>query len=245
MTPEYWNQLKVRVDRHFQKVVERGHSVSKGLAIPADGDLPIGEGRRLWMAVLFLDICNFSSRPNNSAEEQAATTKAFTIFFAEMIRVIEDYEGTVEKNTGDGLMAYFENAGYTTTGATRAVSAAMTMMAINRDIIAPRLSAEDLAPINFRIGIDVGNVTIAEVGAARGFHGIVAIGTTANVASKILDVADAGQVVIGDWVKGELPKEWHTHVKEHTPQTGFTQGPNQQPYPFHLFDAHWTNTDRL
>ena len=30
-----------------------------------------------------------------------------SLFFSEMIRVVGDYGGTVEKNTGDGIMAYF------------------------------------------------------------------------------------------------------------------------------------------
>ena len=194
------------------------------------------------MAVLFLDICNFSARPNNTFDEQKATMRAFTIFFAEMIRTIEDYEGTVEKNTGDGLMAYFEDTGYDTNGCTRAVAAAMSLFSVHQNIIAPTLAAEGLAPINFRIGIDCGQVTVAEVGANRGFHGVVAIGITANIASKILAVAKMNQIVIGDWVRFFLPESWHTHIKPHTPASGFLHWPAgvEAPYAYYLLDAQWT-----
>ena len=33
---------------------------------------------------------------------------ALNLFFSELVKVAEDYGGTVEKNTGDGLMAYFD-----------------------------------------------------------------------------------------------------------------------------------------
>jgi len=35
--------------------------------------------------------------------------RVLNLFFTEMIRIVEDYGGAVEKNTGDGLMAYFED----------------------------------------------------------------------------------------------------------------------------------------
>lgn len=63
------------------------------------------------MAIMFLGISDFSSRPAESSAEQLTLLVALNFFFGEMIRIAEDYGGTVEKNTGDGLMAYFEDAG--------------------------------------------------------------------------------------------------------------------------------------
>lgn len=243
LTKAYWDEQKERTAKNLEKIKSRDVNLTKGLAIPNDGDLPIGTGRRMWMSVLFLDICKFTARPNNSAEEQEANLRAMTIFFGEMIKIIEDYGGTVEKNTGDGLMAYFEDSGYSSNGETRAVAAAMMMNKSHRELIAPQLASERLAPIEFRIGIDSGFVTVAEVGASRGFHGIVAIGITANIASKILDVAKSGEIVIGSWVAQHLPAEWGSLIKPHTPQTGIQvtrRDAPPEPYPFFKFDGYWT-----
>jgi adenylate cyclase len=35
--------------------------------------------------------------------------RVLNLYFSEMIKIAEEYGGTVEKNTGDGLMAYFED----------------------------------------------------------------------------------------------------------------------------------------
>ena len=66
--------------------------------------------------------------------------RVFDFFFTEMIRIAEDYGGTVEKNTGDGLMAYFEDGGgHRESGAKRAVACALTMMDTTSWLINPVL----------------------------------------------------------------------------------------------------------
>jgi class 3 adenylate cyclase len=78
------------------------------------------------MAVMFIDICDFSIRPMESLEEQDLTLRVLNLFFTEMIKVAEDYGGNIEKNTGDGLMVYFNDGEGSPAekGAKRAVAAA-------------------------------------------------------------------------------------------------------------------------
>jgi adenylate cyclase len=63
------------------------------------------------LAVLFLDICGFSSRPNWTPQEQNTVLGIMNVFMAEMLSIVNDFGGTCEKNTGDGLMAYFGENG--------------------------------------------------------------------------------------------------------------------------------------
>lgn len=88
------------------------------------------------MAVLFLDISGFSKRPSETEEEQGMLLRVLNLFFTEMIKIAEEYGGTVEKNTGDGLMAYFEDGAGNPPerGAKRAVACALTMMAANEHL---------------------------------------------------------------------------------------------------------------
>jgi len=86
-------------------------------------------------------------------------------------------------------------------------------------------------------------VTVARVGRARGFNGIVAIGITANIAAKILNSAVAEEIVIGKLVVAQLPVQWQQHAHMHTERTGFVQQPENLPaipYSFYKFDAHWS-----
>ena len=75
-----------------------------GRVVPEDESLSIGDGRRLWMSVMFIDICGFSTRAMETVEEQDLMLRILNLYFTEMIRIAEEYDGNVEKNTGDGLL---------------------------------------------------------------------------------------------------------------------------------------------
>jgi adenylate cyclase len=157
-----------------------------------------------------------------------------------MMKIAEDYGGTVEKNTGDGLMAYFEDGG-SVTASKRAVACAMTMMRANDALIRPILEATvDADPIEFRVSIDYGPVTIARLGAAQRFNAYVAIGSTANFASKMLAQAKPGEIVLGADAVNQLPTSWQTtYAVLSSTSTGWTQGPNGTPYYLYRYIGRW------
>ena len=241
LTTAYWTEQAQRVERVRQQIIER-LGTETGRVVPDSEDLTIGTGRRLSAAIMFMDICGFSSRGSETKEEQEQLLAVLNLFFSEMIKVAEDYGGTVEKNTGDGLMAYFEDGGTSPpeNGTHRAVASALTMMAACEYLINPILRASSIAPLQFRITIDHGNVSIAKLGAARRFNAIVAIGTTANVASKMLSVAKAGDLLLGENAKRALPLNWQTQWTElHTYQTGWVFRSTQLPYSFYKYKGRW------
>jgi class 3 adenylate cyclase len=241
LTREYWRSQVNRIQAVVEKIVEAGSVVSNGRVLPEDDSLVIGQGRRLRMAVLFLDVSSFSERLSNSASEQEILLRILNLFFTEMVRVAEDYGGTVEKNTGDGLMAYFEDSSDHTedNGCKRAVAAALSMFYANAYAISPLLASSGIAPLQFRIGIDHGPVTIARVGAAKRFNSLVAIGATANVACKMLSSAEPDELVIGDRVVRNLPVEWHRYCVIKPTSSGWVYVPTGKPYPFYRYTGRW------
>jgi adenylate cyclase len=242
LSSDYWQEQIKRIQLILEKINERAEAVVTGRQMPPDEALLLGTGRHLEMAVLFLDICDFSSRPSGTAAEQALTVHIFNLLFTELIRIAEDCGGTVEKNTGDGLMVYFEDGGGTPPegGCKRSVAAALTMFYATQNGINPILENSTIPLITFRIGIDYGPVTIAELGAARRFRSRVAIGATANIASKILNVADPGDLVIGNDVYIRLPSAWTREFAQvHTVQTGWVYVATGTPYPFYRYTGRW------
>lgn len=238
----YWEAQSQRVQRLRDRIREREDALANGRVVPDGTDLALGSGRRLNMAVMFIDICSFSGRPAETDVEQRAMLAALNLFFSEMIRVAEDYGGTVEKNTGDGLMAYFEdNAGTPPeSGCKRAVACALTMMAAREHLIDPILLASSFTPFAFRISIDYGTVTVAKLGVARGFNSYVAIGTTANFAAKMLNKAGAQDIVIGASVRSNLPLNWQTQFAQvHPESTGWTYRISNEPYLLYKYIGRW------
>lgn len=238
----YWVQQVERIERVRQQIVD-GLNTSTGRVVPESSDLAIGTGRRLSAAIMFLDISSFSSRLSETQEEQEQILAILNLFFSEMTKIAEDYGGTVEKNTGDGLMAYFEDGGSSSsgTGSHRAVACSLTMMAACEYLINPIFTRSGIEPFRFRIAIDHGNVTIAKLGAPKRFNAIVAIGATANLASKMLGVAKPGEIILGENAKKGLPSEWQRMWTElHTYRTGWVFRATQLPYSFYCYKGRWS-----
>ncbi len=238
----YWAEQIARIERVRQQIVN-SLNTSAGRIVPESSDLTIGTGRRLSAAIMFLDISSFSSRLSETQEEQEQILAILNLFFSEMIKIAEDYGGTVEKNTGDGLMAYFEDGGSSSseTGSHRAVACSLTMMAACENLINPILVRSSIEPLRFRIAIDHGNITIAKVGARKRFNAITAIGATANLASKMLGTAKSGEIILGENAKKGLPPEWQTTwTKLHTYQTGWVFRATKLPYSFYYYNGRWS-----
>lgn len=243
LTSEYWSQQIQRVQDVLKRIQEQPQAALPGRVVPQEDDLALGTGRTLSAAVMFTDICRFSSRPSGTSAEQDMLLKVLNLYFSEMIRVAEEYGGTVEKNTGDGLMAYFEdNAGDPKdSGCKRAVAAALTMMYVNANVINVILQQSNVETIEFRIAIDYGSITIAQLGAARRFGGLVAIGATANIASKMLADANAGDILIGEDVYKQLPIAWRQFASVHNYNTGWIYVATRLPYWFYRYTGRWRN----
>lgn len=240
----YWEAQIQRIRNLRDKIISRGTVLTSGRIIPEGPDLTLGEGRRLKMAVMFLDISGFSSRDMETELEQNTMLSAMNLFFSEMIKIAEDYGGTVEKNTGDGIMAYFED--YTDNilegGCKRAIACALTMFAANEKLISPILIGSNIFPFNFRISINYGWVTIANLGAPRRFNAYVAIGTTANVAAKMLQKASAGEIIIGESVRNALPIEWQIkYTLIQLEPSGWVYKFSLIPYNLYKYTGRWNN----
>ena len=165
-----------------------------------------------------------------------------SLFFSEMIKIAEDYGGVVEKNTGDGLLAYFEdNSPAPTPASQKAVAAALTMFAANEYLIGPILRRSAIAALTFRISVDYGPVTVGTLGAPRRFNAVVAIGTPANFASKMLAHAQAGELVVGEQAKLQLPTAWQVNYTELAlVYTGWTYVVSGLPYPLYRYIGRWS-----
>jgi adenylate cyclase len=200
--------------------------------MPDREDITIGSGKRFELAILFLDLVGFSARSNWTQQEQNTTLGIMNVLMAEMLSIVNDFGGTYEKNTGDGLMAYFGESGSTVAERVKpAVEAAAVMHFFNDHVMTPWLESQNIEPLRFRIGIDHGPVTIARVGIRGEKSSRVAIGTSANIASKLMNRIPNGGICIGDTVYRSLPNNWGLTCRQCDEASGFVYVANQVPYP--------------
>lgn len=239
----YWEEQAQRIEQLRQKIVTRSE-VTPGHTIPDDTDLAIGSGRYLQATILFIDISGFSRRQSATGAEQELMLRVLNLFFTQMIRIIEDYGGAVEKNTGDGLMAYFEDSILGLgdgNSVKRALACALTMDAANEHLVSPILRETGVSPLQFRTTMDYGPITIARIGLPQRFNANVAIGNAANFASHMLALVNPGDVALGSSAYDRLPTLWKTTWAELSPiKTNWTYLNSTTPYPLYLYKARWS-----
>lgn len=138
------------------------------------------------MSVLFADIVG--STGLGAEHDPEVVRGVMGRYFARMKEIAEGHGGTVEKFIGDAVMVVFGVPQVHDDDAERAVRAALAM----RDAI-PALNAEIALELGTRISVNTGE---AVAGAGEDSQFLVT-GDTVNVAARLQQGADVGEVVVG------------------------------------------------
>ncbi len=163
--------------------------------IISSGDERVLESHRREITVVFCDLRGFSAFSETAEPEEVMDILGQ--FHAAMGELVFRHEGTLGRFGGDGLMVFFNDPLPCPDPAARAVRMAAAM----RDRIAElarewRRRGHDLG---FGAGIAMGYATLGKIGAGDQFH-YGTIGTATNLASRLSDEAQAGQILISQRV---------------------------------------------
>ena len=196
-----WNvELEARVSAQvdeLQKVNRLRRFLSPqlvDLVIDSGDEAFLGSHRRE-IVVVFCDLRGFT--PFAEASEPEEVMGVLAEYHAALGALIHDYEGTLERFTGDGLMVFFNDPLPCDDAAERAVSMAVAM----RDRVA------DLAAgwsrrgndLGFGVGIAQGFATLGRIGFEGRFD-YAAIGSVTNLAARLCAEAGPGQILVAQRV---------------------------------------------
>lgn len=122
-------------------------------------------------------------------------SKYYEIFLNSMAEIIERYGGFVIKNIGDSLLYYFPEASKlpNNNGFLNCVECGIKMIE-NHKSINQKVKQENLPPLNYRISVDYGKVTIMKTNYSTN---IDVFGTPVNMCTKINHAATKNSLVIG------------------------------------------------
>ncbi len=142
------------------------------------------------VTVLFADMVGFTSFSESAepAEIVDVLNKHFEVFH----RIIDYFDGHVDKYIGDAVMAVFNHPNEDPEHARHASMAGLAMTIACRKLGVLRQNGD---AISFRVGLNRGNVIVGSIGAAERLEYTV-IGDTVNVASRMGGLGDGGEVII-------------------------------------------------
>jgi len=149
--------------------------------------------------VLFADLRGWTDFSAGTEPEEVMSVVGS--YHAAMGELIVRYEATVGWFAGDGLMVWFNDPVPCDEPAARAVRMAVEMREAMSALTAVwHKRGHDL---DFSIGVALGYATIGRIGF-EGRYDYGAVGSVLNLASRLCDAAEPGQIVIGPRVLAEV-----------------------------------------
>lgn len=176
--------------------------------MPNLNTLTIGNAKRMNAAILFFDFENFTSITSHLSPED--TLMILNVATTTVMRVVRVWNGAVEKHTGDGVMAIIgTETPHEAIIASDAIEIAQTIKFIMKSDVLPQLVAQGFPPLNFRIGIEMGEVLISRIGLVN-MNFLTAVGSPANRASKLEALANRNGITIGE----NLARNLHPYLHQ-------------------------------
>jgi len=167
--------------------------------IVSSGEEKLTESHRQEITVVFCDLRNFTAFSTVAEPEEAM--KVLQEYYKVLGSLLHRFEATIEHFAGDGLMAFFNDPLPCPDPEARAVRMAVMMQQDVGKLI-EQWHKRGLK-LGFGIGISSGYATLGHIGSEEQFH-YAAIGSVANLASRLCDKALSGQILITEAVSAKV-----------------------------------------
>ncbi|MFH1416349.1 MAG: adenylate/guanylate cyclase domain-containing protein [Elusimicrobiota bacterium] len=220
------NEKKV-IRRMFQRYVS---SRVVDVLLEEPGKIKLG-GQRKRLTVFFSDIRGFTSMSEKMPPEEVVSI--LNEYLTEMIDIIFEYNGTLDKFIGDAIMAVWGAPIEQENHAELAVRAAWAMRKKIEEL-QKKWESEGKRKIGVGMGINTGDVVVGNMGSDQ-FSDYTVIGDNVNLAARLEENAGREQLIISETTYEEVKdivqvkdleplkvkgKEKPVHVYEITGLTG-------------------------
>ncbi|MEP7288068.1 MAG: adenylate/guanylate cyclase domain-containing protein [Chloroflexota bacterium] len=151
-------------------------------------DIGLGGHRRV-ISVLFADIRGYTTFSEKAEPEHVV--ELLNEYFTLATDIVFAREGTLDKFLGDAVMAFFNAPEDQEDHPYRVVDAALALQAAVAELNARRGSDA----LTFSIGINMGEAVVGNIGTPRAMN-YTAIGDVVNVAKRLQERAEPGQILV-------------------------------------------------
>jgi len=161
--------------------------------ILSDVDLRSLRSARRDVTVLFADIRDFTAFAEQHSPEQVVDV--LNAYLDVMVQVLFEYQGTLDKFLGDGVLALFGTPLVQPDHPQRAVQVALDIQRAATNLNAQR-QRRGQPTLHIGIGINSGEAIVGNIGSEKRMEYTV-IGDMVNVAQRLQALARGGEILIG------------------------------------------------
>jgi len=172
------------------------------------------ETGRKQATILHADISGFDKLSELLPPDEV--TKHLNTCFQSMEGIIRLYRGSVEKISGDELIAVFGLSGFSDKTPSDALNTALELQNKMEEFNSDHNLQHS---IDLKIGIQTGNVILGKFGKGDKLQETV-LGETVSMAARICDIAEVGQVLMGEETYDTTRDHFEFHVLEPVPVKG-------------------------
>jgi adenylate cyclase len=158
-----------------------------------EGAVQLG-GQKRPVVIFFSDIRGFTSMSEEMGPDEIATL--LTEYFTEMVEIVFEHSGTLDKFMGDAIMALWGAPIVHADDADRAMRCAIDQLAA-LEKLNQKWKAQGRPELGIGIGINFGEVFAGNIGSDRRLEYTV-IGDAVNTAKRLCDSAGANQILISE-----------------------------------------------
>ena len=142
----------------------------------------------------------------------------YKIFSNEIIRILNDFGGTIYKSVGDEIIGIFPIPKESWIPIIDdSMRCARYVRDVTKNVIGPTAESIGLPRIQCRIGADYGETQIVNIGVEGIFLSAEILGDVMNTAAKIRGKAQPGEIAIGENLRLLLHASYKMHCKELAP----------------------------
>jgi len=154
------------------------------------------------VVIFFSDIRGFTPMSENMSPDDIATL--LTEYFTEMVEIVFEHSGTLDKFMGDAIMALWGAPIVHADDADRAMQCALDQLVVLEKMNA-KWKEQGRPPVAIGIGINYGEVFAGNIGSDRRLEYTV-IGDAVNTASRLCSSAGPNEILISEPFYKELKK---------------------------------------
>jgi adenylate cyclase len=158
-----------------------------------EGAVQLG-GQKRPVVIFFSDIRGFTSMSEQMGPDDIATL--LTEYFTEMVEIVFEHVGTLDKFMGDAIMALWGAPIAHADDADRAMTCALDQLTA-LEKLNKKWQEQGRPPLGIGIGINFGEVFAGNIGSDRRLEYTV-IGDAVNTASRLCSNAGANEIIISE-----------------------------------------------